>query len=447
MVLGWSTILAVLVLAGLGGCGTDDSVSTDGAVDDLHPNAGADQSVLVGEVVILDGRGSTGPGTLSYQWESVSRRVTLGAADSAVARFTPDAPAVYPFLLWVSGKGHSDTWVADHVIVVVKAPAGAPADLDEMISIPAGYTVVGIDSGSVGDNRFYDQIPGAVVHLSAFQIDAYEVANARYREFLAASPRSHDFDALTGFEREWQPAIGITWEDAQAYCRWRGKRLPTELEWEYAARGYDASSAVRLLSPIVAEYRAAFDAAASRTDLRDSGAGDVFQADVLGMMDGLVADAAATAVYPWGGEAPDAAQANFGGDIAGNVRRTVDVGSYPLGRAPGGPYDMAGNVWEWTSSWYDEGLYGDIRQSIVKNLKAVVQNVEKGKASNQFPSISLEGIAAADPAMTVPTDEASAAKVHRGGSWIDGALGIRATMRGSAARTVRANHLGFRCAK
>jgi formylglycine-generating enzyme required for sulfatase activity len=436
-----------LVLVGLGGCGTDDSISTDDAADDLHPNAGADQSVLVGEAVTLDGRGSTGPGSLSYQWESVSKRVTLGAPDSAVVRFTPDAPAVYPFLLWVSGKGYSDTWVADHVIVVVKAAASAPTDLGEMVSIPAGYTVVGLDSASVEDSRFQDQTLGAVVHLSAFQIDVHEVTNVQYREFLTANPRPHDFDALPGFEGELQPVIGVTWEDAQAYCQWRGKRLPTELEWEYAARGYDASSASRLLSPIVAEYRAAFNAAANRTDLRDSGAGDVFQADVLAMMDALVADAAATALYPWGGEAPDASQANFGGDIAGNVRRTVDVGSYPLGRVPEGPYDMAGNVWEWTSSWYDEGIYGKVRQSIVKNLKAVAQNVEKGKASNQFPSISLESIAVSDPPVTVPTDEASATKVHRGGSWIDGALGIRATMRGSAARTVRANHLGFRCAK
>lgn len=447
MVLGRSTILAAFVLAGLSGCGTDDSISTDDAVDDLHPYAGADQSVLVGEVVTLDGRASMGPGSLSYQWESVSQRITLGSPDSAVVRFTPAAPAVYPFLLWVSGKGYSDTWVSDHVIVVVKATNGAPTDLGGMVSIPAGYTAVGIDSASVVDNRFYDQTPGAVVYLSAFQIDTYEVTNAQYREFLAANPRSHDFDALSGFEGELQPVIGVTWEDAQAYCQWRGKRLPTELEWECAARGHEAASAARLLSPIVAEYRAAFSAAASRTDLRDSGAGDVFQADVLAMMDELVADAAAAALYPWGGEAPDASQANFGGDIAGNVRRTVDVGSYPLGRAPEGPYDMAGNVWEWTSSWYDEGSYGKVRQSVVKNLKAVIQSVEKGKATNQFPAISLESIAVSDPPGTVPTNEASAAKVHRGGSWIDGALGIRATMRGSAVRSVRANHLGFRCAK
>lgn len=446
MTLGRLVALNVFALACLGGCGSDDSISTRKAAGELHPDAGADQLVLVGEAVTLDGSASTG-GALRFHWESLSQRIELDAPDSPVAHFAAASPGVYPFLLWVSAKGFEGTWVADHVVVAVKVSRAPPADLGRMASVPAGFAVVGLDAAGVEDIRFADQAPGTVIFLDAFEIDRYEVTNAQYREFLQADPRPHDFGDLPEFGGDLQPVVGVTWEDAQAYCGWRGKRLPTEFEWERAARGFDTGIVADRLNPIVARYQTAFTAASNRTELRDSGAGDAFQAEVLAMLDGVVAEAAAAALYPWGSEAPDASWANFGGDIAGNVRRTVDVGSYPLGRGRLGVYDMAGNVWEWTATWYDARRYENLGKEVSKNLKTVVQNVEKGKQNNQFPEISPKDITPANPQDAAPKDEVSAAKVIRGGSWIDSSLSLRATARNAAMQSTRTSHIGFRCAR
>ena len=444
----WLAPLALSGLVGLGGCGRDDAISTRGAVAELHPDAGADQAVLVGESVSLDGSASTGSGgALLYRWESLSQRVQLDALASPVVHFTATTPGVYPFLLWLNANGAGDTWVSDHVVVEVKASRNPPADLGRTVSVPAGFAVVGLDPAAAQDIRQADQAPGVVVYLDAFEIDRYEVTNAQYREFVASRPRRHDFDSIPEFSGDLQPVIGVSWDDAEAYCAWRGKRLPTEFEWECAARGFDTKTTADLLGRVVRRYQAAFDAAANRTALRDGGAGDVFQTETVAMLDGVVADAARTALYPWGGEDPDASQANFGGDIAGNVRRTVDVGSYPLGRGRLGVNDMAGNVWEWTATWYDARAFGSLGKEVASKLKTVVQNVEKGKQNNQFPVISLKDLVPANPRGAVPVDAAGAPRAIRGGSWIDGPESVRATARSAAAGSTRTTNLGFRCAK
>lgn len=439
--------VAAAFWAALPGCG-DDAVSTRRAESGLHPDAGPDQTVLVGEEVTLDGSASRGTGgALLYQWESLSARIRLDSRTTPLARFTPADAGVYPFLLWVSSPAYTDTWVSGHVVVTVRLSDGPPSGLGSMVRVAAGYTVVGTAVAAVPDARFESEAPGAVVSLHAFEIDRYEVTNQEYRAFVQANPRRHEFDALPGFSDPLQPVVGITWDDAQAYCASQGKRLPSELEWERAARGFDARGAEAALTPIVERYRAAFAAAANRTGLRDSGAGDTFTADVLAMLDGVVADASAQAVYPWGFAYPDAAQANFGGDIAGNVRHTVEAGSYPLGRSPAGAYEMAGNVREWTADWFDAGLFAGQRKELERRLADVVKKVEAGKQSNAFPALSLADIAAADPSPTVPKDTNLAARAVRGGSWIDGALAIRAARRGAAPPAVRTSHTGFRCAR
>jgi len=426
------------------GCGSDDAISTRQASEKLRPDAGEDQTVLVGETVTLDGSASAGSGgALRYQWESLSERIQLEDPSTPVVHFTAVEPGVFPFLLWVSSRGFADTWVSSHVVVTVKASQAAPADLGEMESIPAGYTVVGLDAERVEDVRFEKDAPGQVIYLDVFQIDKYEVTNAEYREFLEANPRPHDFGRLPDFDGDLQPVIGVTWEDAQAYCEWRGKRLPSEFEWERAARGFDARRAVTRFNQVVARYREAFDAAASRNAFRDSDASDVFQEEVLAMLAETVAEGGA-ALYPWGEDRPDAAQANFGGEVAGNVRRTVEVGSYPLGRGSLGVYEMAGNVWEWTADWYDASLYEQMLKEIGRDLGGVVRDVEKGKQSNDFPEFSLQDVVPVSPQ---GGDEETGAKIIRGGSWIDGALNLRSTTRGAVGPSTRANHIGFRCAR
>jgi eukaryotic-like serine/threonine-protein kinase len=179
------------------------------------------------------------------------------------------------------------------------ADLAAPDSVIDMVLVPAGVFVMGSGDGAE------DERPSHEVELPDYYIDIYEVHNARFADFvdatgyetsaeLAASPKS--------WRDEWQangdnaPVVRVSWEDAGAYCAWMDKRLPTEAEWEKAARGTEG--------------------------LR----------------------------YPWGNEY-DAALVN--GKESG-FRAPVAVGSYPESASPYGALDMAGNVREWTA---DPGYY------------------------------------------------------------------------------------------
>ncbi|NKB67435.1 MAG: SUMF1/EgtB/PvdO family nonheme iron enzyme [Candidatus Latescibacteria bacterium] len=435
----------VLMAAALGwaGCGSDDSISTRSAAQKLRPDAGEDQQVLVGTAVTLDGSGSQG-GNLSYEWESLSSQVQLDATNQAMAHFTADQAGVFPFLLWVRNREFGDTWVSSLVVVTVRQSDQQPADLGEGVAIPAGFTVIGTNAEDLPDVRFASEAPGLLIFVDDFAMDRYEVTNGQYREFLEANPRPHDFADLEGFGGDNQPVVGVSWQDAQDYCGWVGKRLPSEFEWEYAARGIDGIVLEDEFAGIKSRYQSAFNAATNRNTFRDSDASENFEAEVLGLVSGAIANGG-QALYPWGGDRPDAAQANFGGDISGQVRHTVDVGSYPLGEGRFGTRDMAGNVWEWTADEYDERLYEILSRGIGSGISGVVRDTERGKQNNEFPDFSLRDIVPNNPR----ADEAaeSVARVIRGGSWIDGDLGVRSTNRGSVSPATRASHLGFRCAQ
>ena len=134
------------------------------------------------------------------------------------------------------------------------------------------------------------------MYLSAYWIDKVEVTNAQYVKCVAAGAcRASGYAGDSQFNGDQQPVVGISWDDAVAYGKWVGARLPTEAEWEKAARGTDGR------------------------------------------------------IYPWGNQW-DPTKLNS--KEAGPGRPT-DVGHYPAGASSYGALDMAGNVWEWVSNWFE----------------------------------------------------------------------------------------------
>ena len=188
--------------------------------------------------------------------------------------------------------GPSPTPVPTNTPRPAATPTSGPSNKPNTVYIPGGEFILGSDTGNE------DETPQQNMYINAFNIDIYPVTNAEYKEFVDATghnpPRTWKEGAYPEGTAD-HPVIWVTWQDAQAYCEWAGKRLPTELEWEKAARGTDGRT------------------------------------------------------YPWG-EAFDSAKCNSKESGLGG---TSPVGSYPDGVSPSGAFDMAGNVWEWTADWYE----------------------------------------------------------------------------------------------
>ena len=171
-----------------------------------------------------------------------------------------------------------------------------------MAVVPAGEFWMGVD-GTIG---LEDERPRHQIWLDAFEIDLYEVTVGRYARFLSETNRSAPWmwETVNLEGHSDRPVIGVDWFDADAYCRWAGKRLPTEAEWEKAARG---------------------------TDER---------------------------LYPWGNNPPTARLANFAlGARFSYSQVLMPVGHYEKAKSPYGIYDLAGNVWEWVHDWYGGSYY------------------------------------------------------------------------------------------
>lgn len=189
----------------------------------------------------------------------------------------------------------------------VTAPTQPPANeapiAEEMIAIPAGPFIRGTMVGG------YDEQPQRTIYLDAYSIDRFEVTNSQYQAFVAATghrkaaPPSRYAKNLSRMQGVNQPIAYVSWEDAADYCRWKGKRLPTEAEWEKAMRGVDGR------------------------------------------------------LWPWGNQ-PDALAAN-GGSVKDGFEATAPVGSFKGDVSPFGVADGAGNVMEWVADWYAEDAYRD----------------------------------------------------------------------------------------
>lgn len=178
---------------------------------------------------------------------------------------------------------------------------------DGMVYIPEGYFLMGSTEkdGRVGSSIGVDELPQHKVYVKGFYMDRFEGTVLDFRRFLIETGRQAP---RIWVEDEWikmypapvdnHPMNGVSWYDAEAYCKWQGKRLPTEAEWEKAARSTDGRQ------------------------------------------------------WPWGNEL------NVLGKIKANTQEagigwTTPVDSYPEGVSPYGVYNMTGNVMEWTSDWYN----------------------------------------------------------------------------------------------
>ncbi len=174
-------------------------------------------------------------------------------------------------------------------------------EYEEMVFIPGGNAIIGSNLGEMFE------APEKTVYVQSFYIDKYEVTNAQYKRFVDATKREAPRNAINSDYTIWQngtfpeelanhPVVNVTWYDAKAYCEWVGKRLPTAIEWEKAARGPYGN------------------------------------------------------IYPWGNEFFHGYANLYTKGVSYKNRQTVPVGSFEKSKSYYGVYDMAGNVWEWTSS-------------------------------------------------------------------------------------------------
>ena len=316
-----------------------------------------------------------------------------------------------------------------------------PRDGMEMVYIPPGEFILGTSNAQIdawlkehpADKRewFKREQPQCRVSLPGYWIGRTEVTNAQYLRFVRATDhRAPDYwkgrkppRELGGF-----PVVDVSWDDANAYCAWAGDSLPTELQWEKAARGTDGR---------VFPWGSQWD----RTRCRN------FE---------LITGRAYASDGEWD-------------TVMGNWEQAHDpiregptaVGSYPAGAGPYGCLDMAGNVEQWCADSYDEEAYGryakgDLRPPRSGSLKeGACSGVREGPWGNLRPLASgtlkvLRGGSWGDGyvhwAHEPPLSGAS--KVVRGGSWIDGdPWYFRCAYRSLEYPVYLFNGLGFRCAR
>ena len=193
--------------------------------------------------------------------------------------------------------------------VVDAEPQPTPIVVPEgMVYVSAGEFIMGSDPDVDPLTDELDELPQHEVFLDAYFIDKREVSNADYTKFVEATGhRNSIFWDNPKFNHPDQPVVGVTWGDAVAYAEWVGKRLPTEAEWEKAARGTDAR------------------------------------------------------IWPWGNEF-DPTKCNFDdeGKFDGHLdgfAMAAPVDSFEQGASPYGALNMAGNVAEWVADWFDTDYY------------------------------------------------------------------------------------------
>ncbi|MEQ1793250.1 MAG: SUMF1/EgtB/PvdO family nonheme iron enzyme [Nitrospira sp.] len=237
--------------------------------------------------------------------------------------------------------------VAEGLEKEVKGKDGAP-----MVLIPEGSFPMGVPHGDRDGGR--DEYPRHDVFVSNFYIDKFELTNGRYLEFVKATGHRIPQNPKNATRNLWQgdvitesltdrPVINVDWADANAYCQWVGKRLPTEAEWEKAAKG-------------TADRR-----------------------------------------FPWGNVEPTNKHLNFNQQWIGE-KTLMPVGSYEAGKSPFGVYDMAGNVWEWVNDWYDAKYYEKSPAKNPTGPETGTKRVLRGSGwQNETPTVRIFTRVDSDP--------------------------------------------------
>lgn len=355
-----------------------------------------------GVLALIAGALLWGSGVLTAFSPTPTATVTAPVVAAATSTLLPPTPIRTPTDLPPTPTAVLPTATQAPVAVVPSATvipgiSVSPKDRMEMIFIPPGEFLLGAADADRNAEPF--EKPQLRVYLNGFWIDKHEVTMGQFQDFVNETgykttaqnpvgsfgeyvdwgglvfaptetrfvlnatylqPEGPGTDAATAFS----PVVQVSWQDAQAYCRWAGRRLPTEAEWEKAARGDDGR------------------------------------------------------LYPWGNtfDKTDGTRANYcdrncrfiqrNPEADDGATRRQDVGKYPAGASPYGVLDMAGNVQEWVDALFD--IRGYFR----------------------FPTPNPSGTE----------------YVVRGGSWLDKAEGIRATVKTKYPPYARNNITGFRCA-
>jgi len=278
---------------------------------------------------------------------------------------SPDAKDTILKWLQIAPQAHAERGK----MLSLLAKAQAPTEVKyEWLPVAAGEFEMGAEGGLAE----IDEGPKHKVMLDTFLIGKYEVTNKQYYTFVRATGHRTPENCCDPKYTVWkgnmplegtaeEPVINVSWDDAAAFCKWVGGRLPTEAEWEKAAKGTDGR------------------------------------------------------IYPWGNDSPMSGnRANFSFEPVSMWEGPASLAKkdqYEFGKSPYGAYEMAGNVWEWVSDWYDGNYY---KNSPPKN--------PQGPAEGKF-------------------------RVIRGGSWRNNADTIRTTNRnGKHVPTDRMVFIGFRCA-
>jgi len=247
------------------------------------------------------------------------RRGLLMLGVIGVASCSPITPSVGCDPGVPQGESIDGTGAAQSGVLGPSMTWRSPVDGMVLVYVPAGEFLMG--ASALDADALDEEKPQHRVYLDSYWIDSTEVTNAMYAVCVSQGACTPPGEEASFSRREYYshpacsgyPVVHITWQQAHDYCRWAGRRLPTEAEWEKAARG---------------------------TDRR---------------------------IYPGGNEEPDGSRANLCGSVCPNEANepsiddgffdTSPVGAYPAGASPYGALDMAGNVWEWVADWGDARYY------------------------------------------------------------------------------------------